>query len=237
MFYFVHKQKMIGIGCVLLGLGMLLYCGVLHQRQMDMAVSAVSVTDKVIVVDPGHGGFDAGASGNNVQEKTVNLAVALYLKEYIEQGGNRAILTREEDVSTAPENREGKSAKRADLEARKHLPVEAGADVFVSIHMNQFPQSRYKGAQVFYANQPEGSKRLGEEIQASLKEILADGNTRQAKKIDGNIFILQDATVPSVIVECGFLSNPQEALLLTQEEYQRKLAQAIYTGLIRFFNS
>lgn len=202
-----------------------------------MAVSAGSVADKIIVIDPGHGGFDAGASANGVQEKEANLAVALYLKQLVEQGGGKAVLTREEDVSTAPEDRDGKSAKKADLLARKKLPEESGANVFVSIHMNKFPQSQYKGAQVFYGNQPEESMYLGEKMQAALIEVLADGNTRKAKKTDGNIFILQDTIVPSVIVECGFLSNPQEAKLLKQEGYQKKLAEAIYTGLIRFFDS
>ncbi len=237
LFYFVHKRKLTGILLVLLGVCALLYCGVSNQKQMTRAVSAASVSEKVIVIDPGHGGFDAGASANGVQEKDVNLSVALSLKQLIEQGGGKAILTRKEDVSTAPENKEGKTAKKADLYARKNLAETSAADVFVSIHMNKFPQSQYKGAQVFYANQPEASMRLGEEMQNALIEVLADGNTRKAKKTDGSIFILKDTTVPSVIVECGFLSNPQEAELLKQEDYQKKLAEAIFAGLIRFFNS
>ena len=237
MFYFVHKRGLCSIFCIVLGFGALVYCGFSHQKQMTMAVSAASVADRVIVIDPGHGGFDAGASANGIKEKDINLAVALYLKQLVEQGGGRAILTREEDVSTAPEDKGGKSVKKADLLARKNLPEESGAEIFVSIHMNKFPQTQYKGAQVFYGNQPEESMRLGEKIQAALIEVMADGNTRKAKKTDGNIFILQDTTVPSVIVECGFLSNPQEAELLKQEEYQKKLAEAIYAGLIQFFNS
>ena len=102
--------------------------------------------------------------------------------------------------------------------------------------MNKFPQEQYRGAQVFYSPQPQESKQLGEEIQASLKEILNDGNERQAKKAEG-IFILKNTLVPSVIVECGFLSNPQEAALLKEESYRQKLAWGIYVGIVKFFNS
>ena len=122
------------------------------------------------------------------------------------------------------------------MENRKKLVETAEADVFVSVHMNKFPQEQYRGAQVFYSPQPQESKQLGEEIQASLKEILNDGNERQAKKAEG-IFILKNTLVPSVIVECGFLSNPQEAALLKEESYRQKLAWGIYVGIVKFFNS
>lgn len=190
----------------------------------------------VLQNNPPHGGFDAGASDNGVQEKDINLDVALRLKEYIEQGGGVAVLTRDEDVSTADPSRSGTSAKQSDLSERKKLADTSGADIFVSIHMNKFPQAQYKGAQVFYSPEPEGGKRLGEEIQQSLKDVLQDGNERVAKKIDGGVFILKNTAIPSVIVECGFLSNPQEAELLQQEGYRQKLAWAVYMGITRYFN-
>lgn len=89
---------------------------------------------------------------------------------------------------------------------------------------------------MFYSPEPEGGKRLGEEIQQSLKDVLQDGNERVAKKIDGGVFILKNTAIPSVIVECGFLSNPQEAELLQQEGYRQKLAWAVYMGITRYFN-
>ncbi|MBR5153037.1 MAG: N-acetylmuramoyl-L-alanine amidase, partial [Clostridia bacterium] len=124
----------------------------------------------------------------------------------------------------------------SDLAARKQLAEESNADAFVSIHMNKFPQTQYKGAQVFYGNEPSEGKLLGETLQNTLKETIHDGNTRMAKKTDGSIFILKDTKIPSVIIECGFLSNPDEAKLLSQEEYQQKMAWGIYLGLVRFFN-
>lgn len=234
LFYSVKKDRLV-LGIVgLLGFVTIFCCGVFDEKQMAKEAVSVPIANKVIVIDPGHGGFDAGASANGVEEKEVNLAVSQYLRGYIEQGGGVAVLTRIEDVSTAETNTQGHSAKKSDLSARKHLSQTAEADIFVSIHMNKFPQAQYKGAQVFYS---ENGKRLGEEIQAALKEVLNDGNERSAKKTDGGIFILKDTSVPSVIVECGFLSNPQEAELLMQETYRKKVAWGIYLGLVRYFNS
>ena len=142
-------------------------------------------------------------------------------------------MTREDDSSTSGE---GKFSKSEDLKKRRNMVKECGADIFVSIHMNKFTQEKYKGAQVFYSASNEESRILGEAIQKALPEILNDGNTRVAKKSDGNIFILNNVSVPSVIVECGFLSNTQEAENLKNEEYQDKMAQAIYAGIENYFN-
>lgn len=236
--FFVVKKKTVLLGCLLVcAVTVMVICGALHERQeIARAVFSVPAANKVVVIDAGHGGFDAGASDNGVQEKDINLDVALRLKEYIEQGGGVAVLTRDEDVSTADPSRSGTSAKQSDLSERKKLADTSGADIFVSIHMNKFPQAQYKGAQVFYSPEPEGGKRLGEEIQQSLKDVLQDGNERVAKKIDGGVFILKNTAIPSVIVECGFLSNPQEAELLQQEGYRQKLAWAVYMGITRYFN-
>lgn len=118
---------------------------------------------------------------------------------------------------------------------RKAAMEKYNADIFISIHMNKFEQEKYRGAQVFYAANGEESKRLGEIIQQSLKEVLADGNTREAKKSGSNIYILKNAAVPSALVECGFLSNAEEARLLQSEEYQQKVAWGIYIGIVKYF--
>lgn len=217
--------------------GLLCVCGRLNTdtRYAEKA-AAVPISGKVIVIDPGHGGFDAGASANGLEEKNINLDVAMYLKEYVEQGGGIAIMTRLDDVSTADADAEGKNAKKSDLTNRKRLAETAEADAFISIHMNKFPQEQYKGAQVFYGSEPPEGKLLGDEIQSAFKEILNDGNQREAKKADKGIFILKDNLVPSVIAECGFLSNTAEARLLDDKEYQKKLAWSVYVGTVRFFN-
>ncbi len=194
-----------------------------------------SMSEKIILVDPGHGGFDAGASKGETLEKDINLSVALKLKEEILKRGGKAIMTREEDVSTADEKRKDGSTKKAsDLKNRKAMINEC--DIAVSIHMNKFEQPKYWGAQVFYADKSPESKVLGETIQGALKEYLKDGNERVAKKSDGSIFLLKNVPKPTVIVECGFLSNAEELKKLENEDYQRKIAEGICIGIEKYFN-
>lgn len=217
----------------------LIICGFFRESEdvQIQEVSSAPVTNKVIVLDAGHGGFDSGATANGIVEKDINLEVAMRLKEYFEQGGAVVIITRESDESTASKEETGISAKKSDLQVRKYVADNSEADIFISIHMNKFPESKYRGAQVFYSDKQKEGKILGDEIQQGLKDVLDDGNTRIAKKIDGGVFLLKNTTIPSVIVECGFISNPQEASLLQKEEYQQKLAWGIYVGVVRYFNS
>ncbi len=238
MILFIQNRRGTKLIFLLIFMVAIILCGVLHKTEEEQfqKVASVPISNKVIVLDAGHGGFDAGATANGVVEKDVNLQVALCLKEYFEQGGAVVLLTRNEDESTAEEGKSGISAKKSDLLARKQLADSSEADVFISIHMNQFPQSKYHGAQVFYSDSQEEGKKLGEEIQQGLKDVLQDQNTRVAKKIDGGVFLLKNTTIPSVIVECGFLSNSQEANLLQNANYQQKLAWGIYIGVVRYFN-
>ena len=192
----------------------------------------------VLILDPGHGGADGGASANGLTEKDINLSVALKLKDKIEQNGGSVTMTRDGDYSTADENRtDGTSAKKSDLKRRREMVSESGANMFVSIHMNKFPQEKYWGAQVFYADTPDSSQKLGEAIQSALPRILNDGNERTAKKTNGSIYILKNASVPSVIVECGFLSNPNEAERLKSDDYQTQLADAIFEGICDYLKT
>ena len=194
-----------------------------------------SINGRTILVDPGHGGFDAGASKDNVLEKDLNLNVALKLKDKIRERGGNVLMTRDTDVSTADENRKDGSTKKAsDLKKRKEMIKDS--DIAVSIHMNKFEQSKYWGAQVFYADRSEESKALGETIQESLKQYLSDGNQRVAKKSDGSIFLLKNADKPVVIVECGFLSNPDELERLKDDAYQNKIAEGICIGIEKYFD-
>lgn len=237
MFFVVKQKNFRRLFLLLLALCTLLLCGILHEKEdLSQPASSVPVGGKVITLDAGHGGFDAGASANGVTEKDINLDVTLRLREYLEQAGGIVFLTRSEDASTAEADKSGVAAKKSDLLARRELAKSSGSEIFVSIHMNKFSQEQYKGAQVFYAAKSEDSKRLGDTIQESLKEILADGNTRIAKEIDRKVLILKDADIPSVIVECGFLSNPEEVALLQEDSYRQKLAWGIYLGIVRYFN-
>lgn len=234
MFTVIKKEVIICVFLVFLGISVALGIYAIKPSKSELVVSDKAmvggVSGKIILIDAGHGGVDAGASANGVLEKEINLSVAKKLKEQIETNGGTAVMTREEDCST-DDGTENGSWKVADLKKRKNMASEIGADIFISIHMNKFPQEKYKGAQVFYSSDNEESRILGEAIQKALPEILDDGNTRVAKKSDGSIFILKGVSIPSVVVECGFLSNKEEAELLKNEEYQNKVAYAIYSGL------
>lgn len=198
--------------------------------------SALPVSSKIVLLDAGHGGEDGGAIGGaGTVEKDVNLSVMLKLQELLEQGGCTVMTTRTQDISLHNKGDEKSgNRKMSDLNNRKNMPEEYEADVFVSIHMNTFPDSKYSGAQVFYA-ESSGSKELAECIQGELKNQVAPENQREVKDASGNIYILSDAKIPSVVAECGFLSNSEEEQKLKSEEYQNKLAFAIYCGIIKYF--
>lgn len=239
MFITVHKKSVIllfALIFIFIGLSAVIHLRYSDETEKAAEVFAIPTTNKVVIIDAGHGGVDAGAVANGVEEKNINLQIALKLQEYIEQSGGVAILTRDSDESTQDPNRSSNiSQKKSDLMERKAAMEKYGADIFVSIHMNKFEQEKYRGAQVFYAANGEESKRLGETIQQSLKDTLSDGNTREAKKSGNGIYILKNAAVPSALVECGFLSNAEEASLLQSEEYQQKVAWGIYIGIVKYF--
>lgn len=191
---------------------------------------------KVVVIDPGHGSPDGGATGHSgTLEKDINLAIANKLGSYLQQGGAHVIYTREDDNAVTDNlNAKIKEIKRADLSNRKNLKNNSGADLFISIHMNKFEQSKYKGAQVFYPGNSPESKKLAETIQQSITEFADNTNYREAKDSNNDIFILNDSKIPSVLVECGFLSNPEEEAKLMSQEYQSEIAYAIFGGISRY---
>lgn len=191
------------------------------------------LSGKTIVIDPGHGGIDGGAvsADGKVVEKEINLAVSLFLRDYLQEAGAIVIMTREVDKDLADEN--SRRRKTSDLHRRARLINESGAYAMVSIHMNAITSSRWRGAQTFYDSKAgEESKRLAKLIQAELVRNL-ENTDRIAKSVE-NIFLLKTATMPNALVEVGFLSNDEEARLLADENYQRKVAAAIYQGLLRF---
>ncbi len=236
MFLVVDKKKIV---CILLLILAVLLSGIMMRcvRRAEAANGfTLPITNRVIVIDAGHGGVDVGASDNGLSEKDINLEVAKLVREYIEEGGGEVIMSREEDVGTHDPDREsGISQKKSDLTERKKLSDEYGADAFVSVHMNKFPEEKYKGAQVFYSKSSDESKKLADSMQKSVKDTLKDNNERVAKADERDVFILKDTNCPSVIVECGFLSNPEEAKLLKDKKYQEKLAWGIYLGIVDFF--
>lgn len=244
MFMVVKKRRILYVFSALLIISILFVCIASKEAREDAEPEKYdeyearsAAENKTLLIDAGHGGFDAGASANGAEEKDLNLAVALELKECAEKAGGNVVMTRSDDTSTEEKNRsDGTSAKKSDLKKRKAMAEECDADVMISIHMNKYTDPKYWGAQVFYAENSEESRFLGEAVQKKLAEVLGDGNRRAAKKSNGEIYILRNVNRPSVIVECGFLSNPEEAKKLADKDYQSKLAQAIFAGIEDFFN-
>lgn len=187
-----------------------------------------------VVIDPGHGGRDPGKVGvNGALEKDINLAIALKLKNLLEQNDVRVIMTRTEDMGLYSENDSNK--KKSDLDKRIDIINSSGALFAVSIHQNSFSQSGVKGAQVFYHSQSEQGRKLAEILQKQLIETIDDGNRRKAKS-NTSYYLLKHTTCPLVIVECGYLSNHREAELLLDEEYQEKMAWAIHLGIMQWIS-
>jgi N-acetylmuramoyl-L-alanine amidase len=190
-------------------------------------------TNKVVIIDAGHGGRDAGASGKSgLKEKDVNLEIAIRLKRYIEESGGIAIMIREDDSGLY--SVESKNKKREDMKNRKEIIKESEGELFISIHLNSFPQSKYYGAQVFYFEGSESSKWLAKIMQVELRRVLNRNNDR-VEKSTKSYFILKDNGIPSVLIEGGFLSNEEEERLLAMPEYQEKIAWSIYVGILRYF--
>lgn len=190
----------------------------------------VSVADsKIIVVDAGHGGVDPGKIGaNGAKEKDINLIIAKKLAKKLTDNGYSVIMTREDDSGLYEEDDVNKKA--SDLKKRCEIADNGNASLMVSIHQNSFSGSEVKGSQVFYYTHSDEGKLIAQAIQSSLKRMVNPSNTRAAKTND-SYYLLIHTKCPTVIVECGFLSNPEEAYLLTDDEYQEKLAIAIFTGI------
>lgn len=185
-----------------------------------------------VVVDPGHGGVDPGKVGiNDVYEKEINLSIALLLKEILEQNDCRVVMTRTSDVGLYQEGDSNK--KMADLRMRCQLIDESKADVTVSIHQNSFSQESSRGAQVFYQTTSAEGKTFAELLQKQLISSLDENNHRVAKA-NSDYYMLKNTKGVMVIVECGFLSNGEEAKLLTESAYQRQVAWAIALGTLQY---
>jgi len=217
----------------------ILSLGLLVRRSDTKETAAVPGFGKRIIIDAGHGEPDGGAVGNHgVLEKDLNLAISRYLQGYLEQGGVEVILTRSDDSGIYDaENKTIRQKKRSDLKNRENLIKNSEADLFVSIHMNKFSDSKYSGPQVFFSANHKDSKPLAEQIQQEMIAVLKPPSERTVKQAGKEIYLMQKAKIPAVLIECGFLSNDREEQLLMNEEYQKKAAWAIYCGIIKYLAS
>ena len=208
------------------------------KKETAKTVSSINKKPQIIL-DAGHGGFDGGAvADDDTAEKDINLNICLALEGILKQNGYDVIMTRSEDISTEDQNiKPGTSRKKSDLSNRLTLMSEYPDSLFVSIHLNKFTTSAASGSQVFYSGNCEDSKLLGEYIQGSIISLLQPENKRVNKKATSSTYLLYNATVPAVLVECGFLSNGDELLKLKNTDYQKKMAFCIFCGITEYFNN
>lgn len=191
-----------------------------------------------IVLDPGHGGEDGGASGNSVLEKDINLAISLQLQKMLETSGFHVVMTRATDSSIGDESLDTiRERKVSDLHNRLKIVESQGDCILVSIHQNHFTESKYSGAQMFYSTKNAGSKDLAENIKSRVVQLIQPENTRETKPATDSIYLLWNAKIPAVMVECGFLSNQSEAAKLNDETYQQQMAFAICSGILDYTHS
>lgn len=193
---------------------------------------------KTIILDAGHGGEDPGAVSDytGAKEKELNLKIAEKLQKDLEKEGFRIIMTRQEDtLKYEPSTANIVKKRRQDLETRKKIIDESGADIAVSIHMNKFPQTQYHGAQVFFPSELPESKQLADAIQLKIREFADTENKREALIKKEPLILLKNPKVITAIVECGFLSNAAEEQRLLTEDYQNKLSHAIKEGIVHYF--
>ncbi|WP_281884108.1 N-acetylmuramoyl-L-alanine amidase CwlD [Paenibacillus sp. YYML68] len=195
------------------------------------------LSGKIIALDPGHGGPDGGASSKEgLVEKDVNLAISLHLRDYLQQAGALVVMTRENDRDLADPSTKGYSKRKTeDLLNRADFISDQRADMFVSIHLNSIPSAKWTGAQTFYYPNHAGNETLAALIQDEIKRNLQNTD-REAKQADKNIYLLKTLQIPSALVEVGFLSNPEEARMLGDTTYQKKVAAAVYQGILRYYS-
>ncbi|MGO1469921.1 MAG: N-acetylmuramoyl-L-alanine amidase CwlD [Tissierella sp.] len=205
-----------------------------YKRNVKETLS-LPITNRIIVIDPGHGGVDPGTvSRNNVLESKINLEVSLKLKSLLEQSGAIVIMTRTDDSGLyTSQSTTLRQKKIEDLKNRRKIINESKCDMFISVHMNSFTNSKYYGAQTFFNKDSVEGEKLAIEIQNEFRERLDKKNLRTPISRD-NIYVLKEIEMPAVLVEAGFLSNPLEEKLLIENKHQEKIAWSIFSGIINY---
>lgn len=184
----------------------------------------------------GHGQPDSGASSNNgITEEAINLKITKKVQSLLEQSGSTVILTRSDENGIYDADSDSlRNKKVSDIKNRVKIGNSSSADIFVSIHLNKIEQSQYYGWQTFFKQGNEESQKLAQNIQNSLNNSIQKENKREPLKITGK-YIIDHVEIPTTIVECGFLSNPEEEKSLQEDNYQNRLAWGIYTGIMDYF--
>ena len=211
-------------------------CNAYNKVSMETAENKTIGDHKYkVIIDAGHGGEDGGTQASDgTIEKDINLSIAQILRDMLVQGGFEVEMIREEDISVGDNSLETvRERKRSDLEKRVEIYNSDENNIVLSIHQNNFSESKYNGTQIFYSDNTE-SQELSEYIRQAVVGLVQPDNERQCKPADDSIFVLRNAKVPAIIIECGFLSNPQELEKLKDYEYQKEIAFAIYMGFAEY---
>jgi len=204
--------------------------------QKVIKTNATPITNKTVILDAGHGLPDEGAVGfTGTTEQAINLEIVLKLQKLIEQSGSKVILTRsDENGIYSADSTSIRNKKISDIKNREYIVDNSNADIFISIHLNKYQDSKYSGWQTFYQSKIDNSKLLATSIQNELNNNINNDNKRVPMAIKG-VYLMEHISIPGVVVECGFISNPNEEELLKQETHQSKLAWGIYTGVQKYF--
>lgn len=188
-----------------------------------------------IVIDAGHGGEDGGAvNEDGVLEKDINLEISLKTADLLNFFGFDVVMTRTDDTALSGDEQTVHTRKVADMNNRLKIFNSNENNVVISIHQNKFEQSQYHGTQVFYSPNNEDSGVLAENVKYAVKKLIQPDNERECKKSDSGIYLLKHATVPAIIVECGFISNMEECANLLDEIYQKQISYAIASGFLDY---
>lgn len=225
----IKKSSLVIISVVLLTI--ITFC-ITFSAISRVGVGEASSSGVKVVLDAGHGGVDGGVSGvnTNVKESELNLIIVKKLEKYFKDAGITVVLTRSSDAGLyglATSN-----LKKKDMQKRKDIIENASPDLVISVHLNKFSSSSRRGAQVFYNKESSNGKILATSVQSSLNTLNKD--LRQFSALSGDYYILKCSPYPSIIAECGFLSNPDDEALLITDEYQDKVAYAIFRGAIDY---
>lgn len=209
------------------------------SERINEEANGKNVGEKTVVLDAGHGGEDGGAVGEGeVVEKDINLSVALKLRDILQVSGYNVIMTREKDIAIYDDDAETlREKKRSDLHNRLDIIEKNSGEntIFISIHQNKFPDPKYHGTQIFYSKHDPKSMDLAQSVRKSVTQFLQPDNEREIKEANKKIYLLNNAQIPAVVVECGFLSNPEECAKLADKNYQSEMAFSVYCGISDYF--
>ena len=233
----MKRKQLLSAAIILLCLSVFLFLMLRSTRRITLETAAPVRTLPPVLIDPGHGGEDGGAVSGNVLEKHINLAVSHDVADLLRLCGYTVSMTRDTDDALTNEGEDVRKRKYNDMKMRLDLYNATPDNVVVSIHQNKFDAAASHGAQVFYSPNHPNSAVLAEALRKSVTGMLQPDNTRTCKTAGKEIFLLKNARVPAVIVECGFISNRQERELLVTDDYQKQLALAIAAGLMNYVNT